>query len=130
MQGICQVSIGVIYNADGLVLIAERPPHSYMGGFWEFPGGKLEHGETAEQALIRELQEEISIIAVAPKLLLQMQYEYPQRTVNLHVFIVQKYFGEVEAKEGQKLVWIIPQASAKFNFLPATVKILQKLFVG
>jgi mutator protein MutT len=79
---------GIIEDGKGQVLLAERPPGKYLAGFWEFPGGKLEAGENPEQALKRELKEELELDVRIGKYLGSFAYNYPDHSINLHVYQV------------------------------------------
>lgn len=103
--GELHVAAGVIRNDDGRVLIAQRPEGSHLAGGWEFPGGKVIEGETALQALKRELREEIGIEVLAAEPLIRYRHAYPERTVILDVWEVRQYTGEPRALEGQPLRW-------------------------
>ena len=85
------IAAGVIRNAEGEIFIAQRPLKSHMGGYWEFPGGKLESGESPEQALVRELEEELGIVAVPGKLLQTAEHEFPDRLITIYFFLVEEW---------------------------------------
>ena len=91
---------------DGRVLIAQRPPGKHMAGRWEFPGGKVSAGETDLQALQRELREELGIDAIRAQHCLTLTHAYPDRTVELSMWTVDRYVGEVRALDGQQLKWV------------------------
>lgn len=111
------VAIGIVFNDAGEVLIALRPPHVEQGDLWEFPGGKVEKGETAERALARELQEEVGIIVQSAKSLLQVSHQYPNKIVLLDVWQVEKFIGVPHACELQRVVkWVPPLELTKLNF--------------
>ncbi|CAN5431665.1 hypothetical protein BH10PSE19_BH10PSE19_08710 [soil metagenome] len=99
------VVVGIIYNSQGEVLIALRPEDRYLGGLWEFPGGKVEVAESAFKALQRELDEELGITVVQAIPLMQQTYSYPEMVVNLDVWRVEEYLGEPWGKEGQTFRW-------------------------
>lgn len=88
------------------VLIARRAAHAHQGNLWEFPGGKVELGETPSEALTRELREELGITPVSAQPLIALPYEYPDRTVLLDVWHVPRFMGTVAPREGQPLVWV------------------------
>jgi 8-oxo-dGTP diphosphatase len=92
------------------VLLARRALHAHQGGLWEFPGGKVEHGETAAQALARELHEELGIITVASRPLLRVPYRYPDKAVLIDVWQVDSFSGVPHGREGQPLAWVEPDA--------------------
>lgn len=99
------VAVGVVRQA-GKVLLAQRHPNAHQGGLWEFPGGKVEAGETLEQALWRELQEELAIVPRHSQPLIQIRHHYPDRSVLLDVWEVLDYEGEPQGNEGQPIVWV------------------------
>lgn len=113
------VAAGILKDAQGRVLIARRPPGGDIGGFWEFPGGKLDPGERPEQALQRELLEELGIAVEAAVPFMTYRHEYPGRTVELNVFLVERYSGEPRGVEGQPLRWVPVSELAAADLLPA-----------
>jgi 8-oxo-dGTP diphosphatase len=101
-----------------------------MAGFWEFPGGKVEQGETPAQAVIRELQEEAGIVAEKPVLIKSLEHIFPDRVINLHFHLVEQWQGEPYGKEGQPMRWV-PQAELKVeDFPPANESIVKALNHG
>jgi 8-oxo-dGTP diphosphatase len=100
------VAAAVVRSADGLVLIAKRPLDKHQGGLWEFPGGKVEAGETVESALARELQEELGIAVTRARPLIQVRHDYPDKQVLLDVWEVLAFSGEPHGAEGQPLAWV------------------------
>ena len=100
------VAAAAIFGDDGQLLISRRPLHLHQGGLLEFPGGKLEPGESPEQALVRELEEELGIIPQQFEPLIQIPYDYPDKRVLLDVWRVNNYSGVPEGKEGQALYWL------------------------
>lgn len=113
---VLQVAAGVVKNAQGQVLIAQRPAKTHQGGLWEFPGGKLEPGETILQALVRELHEEVGIDALDAKPLIGIKHQYPDLAVHLHVFWVESFSGEAHGREGQPFAWVTPQELDGYRF--------------
>lgn len=97
------IAVGAIVNAEGLIFITRRQKGSHLAGFWEFPGGKVEttKGESAEQALSRELLEEVGIHVDEPELLRVLEYDYPDRNLTLHFFIVERWEGIPKAKKSK-----------------------------
>ena len=122
-----QVAVGIVSNAAGAVLIARRPDHVHQGGFWEFPGGKVENGEAVESALRRELHEELGITVQAAEPWLQVRHAYPDKIVRLQVWRVTAYTGEPHGREGQPLVWALPTEMGDFAFPAADQPILAAL---
>lgn len=111
-----EVAVGVLRRGDGAVLLGRRPAGGHLAGYWEFPGGKLEAGETPLQALARELHEElgIEVDAAAPLMRRHHHYpasaEHPGRRVVLHTFEVTAWHGEPRGRLSQALRWSVPQA--------------------
>jgi len=101
------VAVGVIVNSLGDILIARRANDAHQGGLWEFPGGKVEAGETVSQALTRELHEElgIDIDAASCRSLIEINHDYADKTVFLDVWLVTRFRGEAVGREGQPLRW-------------------------
>ncbi len=110
------VAAGVIRSGDGHVLIAKRSLDKHQGGLWEFPGGKVEAGETAEAALGRELAEELGIGVTAARPLIKITHDYPDKQVLLDVWEVLAFSGEPHGAEGQPLAWVHPEDLPGFSF--------------
>lgn len=113
--------------ADGSVLLAQRGPHKRYAGQWEFPGGKLEAGESARQALARELQEELGIHAGTLQPLIRLRHDYPELSVALAVFECHEWQGEPRGLEGQRLAWVRPQVLTDWPLLAADAPIVHAL---
>ena len=105
-----KVAAGVIQRADGHVLLAQRPPGKAYEGYWEFPGGKLEPGESAEAALARELHEELGITVRDASPWLVQEFVYPHAHVELDFFRVRQWEGEFVGNDGQAFTWQDPSA--------------------
>lgn len=116
MAGVLQVAAAVIRGADGRVLIARRPNDVHQGGFWEFPGGKLEPGESVEQALIRELDEELGIRPTSYRRLIRIPHRYPDRNVLLDVWHVDAFDGTPAGRQGQPLKWVRAEDLPSYAF--------------
>jgi len=101
-----QVAVGLLLNLDKQVLVNQRLVQDQYFEKWEFPGGKLEAGETASQALARELDEELGIKVVNSVPALFLEFDYPDRQVALHIEEVVEYLGEPIGKEGQAIKWV------------------------
>ena len=128
------VAVGVLIAADGRFLLTSRPTGKVYAGFWEFPGGKLEPGETVEQALRRELHEELGITIGAVLPWQQELMDYPHARVHLHFCKVFVWQGEFEMREGQQMAWQTLPVSVR-PVLPGTLPVLRWLateqgFVG
>jgi 8-oxo-dGTP diphosphatase len=115
------VVAAALIDADGRVLLAERPAGKSMAGLWEFPGGKVEPGERPEAALIRELKEELSI-DVRPKCLAPFTFashDYETFHLLMPLFLCRNWEGEVVPKEGQRIAWVRANRLADYNMPPA-----------
>lgn len=126
---VIKVAAGVIYNDAGQVLLAQRPPKSHLEGWWEFPGGKLEAGETDHMALSRELHEELGIEVFASRPLMSLHHGYPEREVVLQVREVLRYQGEPRGMEGQPLAWVSAGQLHDWPLLPADEPIVRSLLL-
>ena len=102
-----QVVAAIIYGRDGRLLLAERPLDKHQGGKWEFPGGKVEKGESSQAALARELWEELGIDADTHtmQLFTKLEHRYPEKTVQLEFWQVHDFTGEPHGFEGQLIQW-------------------------
>ena len=120
------VSSVAMIDADGRVLLAERPKGKEMAGLWEFPGGKVEVNETPEAALVRELFEELGIetwnACLAP--LTFASHSYDDFHLVMLLFACRKWNGVIKAKEGQKLKWIYPKDLSNYQMPPADVPLI------
>ena len=123
-----EVAAGILRRDDGCVLLASRPPGKDYAGYWELPGGKLEAGESVEQALVRELREELGLVA-APEDVRPWRTllaDYPHTFVRLHFCLVERWEGEPRMHEGQNHTWA-PMPVAVRPILPATLPALRWL---
>jgi len=121
------VAAAVLVRPDGQVLLAQRPPGKAYAGYWEFPGGKLESGESAQAALVRELREELGIEVRRAAPWLVQEFVYPHAHVELHFFRVFEWEGEPFGHDGQALAWQTPGALNVAPLLPANARILSAL---
>jgi 8-oxo-dGTP diphosphatase len=118
------VAVGVLIDAQGRFLLTSRPPGKVYQGYWEFPGGKFEAGESLEQALRRELHEELGITIGAVHPWRQEIVDYPHARVRLHFCKVYEWAGDFEMREGQRMTWAdLPVVVAPV--LPGTIPVLQ-----
>ncbi len=108
-------------------MICQRPAHKARGLLWEFAGGKVEPGETKEQALIRECQEELAIEVSVGKTYMEVSHEYPDLTVHLTLFEAQIAEGTPQKLEHNDIRWITPAEISQYQFCPADEVILRRL---
>jgi 8-oxo-dGTP diphosphatase len=121
------VVAAILRDAAGRVLVAQRPPGRSMAGWWEFPGGKVEPGETGQAALERELAEELGIEVLECRPYEQLEHTYADRSVRLAVWMVARFRGEPAGLEGQALRWIAPGDLPAAGLLPADLPIAARL---
>ena len=120
--------VAAVIRDGGRVLAVRRPEGKPQAGFWEFPGGKIEAGETPEQALARELDEELGILPTRFAFWLQKDHDYDAFSVTLLFFLVDAIDGVPASREGQALEWMDSGRARSANFLPADSDIVQQLF--
>ena len=123
---IVQVAAGLILR-EGRYLIARRKADTYLGGLWEFPGGKREEGESLEACLRRELQEELGIDVTAPVHFRMIRHEYRGKTVELHFFRCTISRGEAAALDCEEVRWVTPDELPNYEFPPADRPLLEAL---
>ncbi len=123
-----QVAAGVLTRPGGEVLFAQRPPGKIAAGYWEFPGGKIEPGETALAALVRELDEELGVQVQQARPLIRFRHEYSNRSVVLDTWQVDGFSGQVQSREAQAFAWVRPQQLADWpQALPTVAPIAAAL---
>lgn len=120
------VAVGVILQQQQ-VLLALRSNKQHQGGKWEFPGGKVEQGETVEAALARELAEELAITVTKAEPFMLLNYTYPERQVTLDIWLVTAFSGTPEGLEGQPLQWVNISDLENIQFPDANQPIVQQL---
>lgn len=122
------VVAGIIYNADqSQILIALRSADKHQGNLWEFPGGKIEPSETSEQALMRELREELSITTLACKPYQKLDFDYPDKLVCLDIWEVTEFVGTPIGVEQQEIRWVRIDELSGYSFPAANLPIVKKL---
>lgn len=125
-RAVVDVAVGVLLRPDGAFLLTSRPQGKVYAGYWEFPGGKVEPGETLEQALRRELDEELGIV-IGPSHPWRVEMvDYPHALVRLRFRKVHEWSGELQMREGQSHAWQSLPVSVS-PVLPGTVPVLQWL---
>lgn len=120
-------AVGIVQDVENKILISKRPAHKMGGGFWEFPGGKIEENETAQQALIRELQEEVGLTPTLFKEFMQFSHTYLSHTVALEIFLIQEFKGIAKGLENQIIEWVQPCELPNYKFLEANTAIIERL---
>ena len=120
------VTAGLIWK-NGKVLIAKRPKGSHLEGFWEFPGGKQEKGESLRHCLEREITEELGIEIKAGKLFLPVKHEYDYKVISLHTFNCTLLTGEPKALQGQEIRWVGPARLCEFEFPPPDMLVVKAI---
>ena len=123
------VAACALVDADGRVLLTERPAGKSMAGLWEFPGGKIEAGERPEETLIRELKEELGIDVKEPCLapLTFASHTYPDFHLLMPLFVCRRWEGIVKAREGQRLAWVRPNRLKDYKMPPADEPLIAHL---
>lgn len=127
MQSQVHVAVGVIINEQQQILIAKRADHLHQGGLWEFPGGKVESGESIEQALARELEEELGLTVEHCEPLIEVTHDYGDKAVLLDVWLVKHFSGEASGREGQPIQWIPLTKLDDYPFPAANQPIIERL---
>ena len=113
------VVAAALYDAYGRVLIAQRPQGKHQAGRWEFPGGKVAPGESEAGALVRELREELGIEVIGSRPFMRLRHAYPDRSVELSMWIVERFVGAPRSLDGQELRWVAPADLARADLLEA-----------
>lgn len=113
------VVAAVIQNEEGKILIAQRNLKKSQGGLWEFPGGKIEPNETKEEAIIREIKEEMDIDIEAKKFIGQKVFNYPDKEINLIAIECKQIKGDIKSNEHEDIKWVNKNELRNFNFAPA-----------
>ena len=122
-----QVGVAAIANPQGKILIARRKDRGEMAGLWEFPGGKIEPGETVEECIEREIKEELDIEIVVGDRLTTITHAYKTFNVTLYVHECQHVSGEPQPLECQEIHWVEPTDMDRYNFPQANIQIINLL---
>ena len=123
--------VAALIAKDGKLLVCQRTRHQTMPLKWEFPGGKIEEGEHPRDALRRELEEELGILATVGDEVKRIQHEYPNGgMVELRFFVVREYQGEIENRIFKDIQWALPSDLPKYDFLEADLTLVRDLAAG
>ena len=122
-----QVAVGIVYDDQGRILIGQRTVPDLYFGKWEFPGGKIRTNESADQALKRELAEEIGIQVRHCDPFLEFPFDYKDRKVQLNFRIVRDYDGIPQACEAQALMWVVPSSLHEIDMLEANTIVIEEI---
>ncbi len=123
------VAVGVIFSPERGFFICRRASHQHQGGKWEFPGGKVEAGENVYDALKRELEEEIGIDVQSAHPMMIIEHQYPDKAVQLDVWLVDGFVGEPNSLEGLESCWVQKENIPKYTFPDANQPIVEALLV-
>ncbi len=121
------VVAAIIKNGEGKILITQRNLKKSQGGLWEFPGGKIEKGETREEAIIREIKEELTIEINVESYLGEKVFEYPEKSINLIALNCRVKSGNIYLTEHEEARWVEKAELNSFEFAPADIFIVKKL---
>jgi 8-oxo-dGTP diphosphatase len=124
---VLDVVAGALFDAEGRVLIAQRPAGKALAGRWEFPGGKLHEGEAPLDGLVRELREELGVQVHAAERLVRYAHAYPDRTVRLDLWSVSTWSGEPQGLDGQAIKWVAPGRLGEEDILEADRPMIEAL---
>ena len=122
--------VAAIIRRDDQILITKRPDHVHLAGLWEFPGGKVESGESLEAALHREIREELGVEITVDREFFSVAHEYPDKSVHLHFFDCTILRGEPQPLEVADLRWVKTVELVDFEFPPADVELIRRLRSG
>ena len=127
MPDVVEVVAALIQDDEGRYLITRRRGGSHLAGMWEFPGGKREAGESLENAMRRELTEELSASFGVGEKVETVRWEYPERTVIIHFYRCRLESGTIEPRESQAMQWVAPEHLTEFDFPPADRELIARL---
>lgn len=120
------VAAAIIWQKDR-ILLSRRKPESYLGGLWEFPGGKKEFGETLEDCLRREVKEELGVEISEPVWFHALHYQYPEKMVELYFYTCSIILGIPQALECAEIAWVHKHDLISYEFPPADIPVIHKI---
>ncbi len=121
------ISIAIVQNEQKQLLISRRQQGKHLAGKWEFPGGKVEQGESLEGAMLRELKEEVGLSATQFTLFDSLNFQYDKLNLSLHFYLVKAYDGEPVSLEGQEIKWVGVSQLSEYEFPKANLSVINKL---
>lgn len=128
MKPVFHIAIGIIFNSEkSHIFITQRASTAHRGGYWEFAGGKVESGETAEQAVIRELNEEVGILVQKMQPFMALTHEYEDKILKLDFFTISAFEGEPYGRENQPSQWIDVNQLGAIDFPEGNTKVIEAL---
>lgn len=130
MADLVEVVAALVQDEKGRYLITQRRKGSHLAGLWEFPGGKREADESLEEALRRELAEELSARFAVGQRVETVRWEYPERTIVIHFYRCRLESGTIEPREDQAMAWVAAERLSDFDFPPADRDLIARLRVG
>jgi 8-oxo-dGTP diphosphatase/A/G-specific adenine glycosylase len=125
-----EVGLGIVVGSEGQILICRRRSNDSFGGYWEFPGGKIEAGESPAECVRRELREELDIAVTPVRALDVIEHEYPKARVRLHPFVCNHDAGEPMAISAAEFVWVSPPTLRQYRFPEGNRRLVQSLAEG
>ena len=125
-----KVSIGIIENSSDEILLSNRENKKIFNDHWEFPGGKLQDRELPEEALVRELNEELGIAPIEFFHIDNIKYHYTDYTIELIPFVIKQYSGVITSKEGQGLKWVSIEQLSQIKIIPASKPVIEYLLAN
>ena len=126
-MSVIHVAVAVIINQQNQVLIAKRAAHQHQGNKWEFPGGKVEKGETSKEALKREILEEVGIVIKSADFMFEISHTYADKSVLLDIYKIEGWSGKAIGKEGQLIKWVEKKELKMYEFPEANTEIVTLL---
>ena len=121
------ISIAIVQNEQKQLLISRRQQGKHLAGKWEFPGGKVEQGESLESAMLRELKEEVGLSATQFTLFDSLNFQYDQLNLSLHFYLIKANEGEPVSLEGQEIKWVSASQLIEYEFPKANLTVINKL---